>query len=101
MYVSFQFIELVFLVKIFYSIRRSPTVNGGLTAKYITDHLYTEFRSRILLILILGEKRGFKITGKIILSFIGTVPLSVTVKYRWRTIKTGLSFVKGDRDCLR
>ena len=75
-------------------------MNGGLTAKYITDHLYTEFRSRILLILILGEKRGFKITGKIILSFIGTVPLSVTVKYRWRTIKTGLSFVKGDRDRL-
>ena len=67
MYVSFQFIELVFLVKIFYSIRRSPTVNGGLTAKYITDHLYTEFRSRILLILILGEKRGFKLLERLFL----------------------------------
>ena len=50
----------------------------------------TEFRLKILLILILGEKRGFEITGKIILSFIGTVQLSVTVKYRWRTIKVGL-----------
>ena len=49
-----------------------------------------EFRSKILLTLILREKHGFKITPKIILSFTGTVPLSVTVIYRWRTIKKGL-----------
>ena len=65
-------------------------MNGGLTAKYITDHLMYRISLEILLILILGEKRGFEITGKIILSFIGTVQLSVTVKYRWRTIKVGL-----------
>ena len=48
-----------------------------------------------------GEKHGLKITQKIILTFIWVVPLSGTVQYRWKTIKTGnWDLVKGDQDNL-
>ena len=51
--------------------------------------------------LILGEKNGLKITQKIILTLIWVVPLSATVQYRWKTIKTGnWDLVKGDQDNL-
>ena len=51
--------------------------------------------------LIFGEKHGLKITQKIILTFIWVVPLSGTVQYRWKTIKTGnWDLVKGDQDNL-
>ena len=51
--------------------------------------------------LIFGEKHGLKITQKIILTFIWVVPLSATVQYRWKTIKTGnWDLVKGDQDNL-
>ena len=58
----------------------------------------TKSPSKILLnTLILRKKHGLIITSKIILNFIWVVPLSVTVQYRWKTIKTGCwDLVKGD-----
>ena len=58
----------------------------------------TKSSSKILLnTLILRKKHGLMITWKIILNFIWVVPLSVTVQYGWKTIKTGCwDLVKGD-----
>ena len=58
----------------------------------------TESPLKILLnTLILRKKHGLIISWKIILNFIWVVPLSVTVQYRWKTIKTGCwDLVKGD-----
>ena len=58
----------------------------------------TKSPSKILLnTLILRKKHGLIITWKIILNFVWVVPLSVTVQYRWKTIKTGRwDLVKGD-----
>ena len=58
----------------------------------------TKSPSKILLnTLILRKKHGLIITWKIILNFIWVVPLSMTVQYRWKTIKTGRwDLVKSD-----
>lgn len=58
----------------------------------------TKSPSKILLnTLILRKKHGLMITWKIILNFIWVVPLSVTVQYGCKTIKTGCwDLVKGD-----